>query len=29
MKVPALGFEPFLDAADRFAYRPAHGKRGT
>ena len=27
--MPALGFEPFLDAADEFAYRPALGKPGT
>ncbi len=24
-----LGFEPFLDSDDEFAYMPAHGKRGT
>jgi len=27
--MPALGFEPFLDAADQFAFMPAGGKRGT
>ncbi|MGK5554111.1 VOC family protein [Actinomadura kijaniata] len=27
--MPALGFEPFLDAPDEFAYRPARGRRGT
>jgi catechol 2,3-dioxygenase-like lactoylglutathione lyase family enzyme len=27
--MPLVGFEPFLVAADEFAYMPAHGKRGT
>ncbi len=27
--MPLLGFEPFLDADDQFAYRPAAGKPGT
>jgi catechol 2,3-dioxygenase-like lactoylglutathione lyase family enzyme len=27
--LPALGFEPFLDAADQFAFRPDGGRRGT
>lgn len=27
--LPLLGFEPFLDADDQFAYRPAGGKPGT
>ena len=27
--LPALRFEPFLDNADEFAYRPAGGKPGT
>lgn len=26
---PLLGYEPFLNAEDEFAYRPAAGKRGT
>jgi len=27
--MPLLGFEPFLDADDEFAYRPSGGKPGT
>jgi catechol 2,3-dioxygenase-like lactoylglutathione lyase family enzyme len=27
--LPALGFAPFLDADDQFAFMPAGGKRGT
>ena len=27
--LPQLGFEPFVDADDEFAYMPAAGKRGT
>src|SRR5207302_3148538 len=27
--MPLLGFEPYLAAADQFAYRPAGGKPGT
>ena len=27
--LPALAFEPFLDAPDQFAYMPAGGRRGT
>lgn len=27
--MPLVGFEPFLDADDEFAYMPARGKRGT
>ncbi len=27
--VPFVGFEEFFTAEDRFAYRPANGKRGT
>ena len=27
--LPLLGFEPFLDADDEFAYRPSGGKPGT
>jgi catechol 2,3-dioxygenase-like lactoylglutathione lyase family enzyme len=27
--MPLVGFEPFLDAEDEFAYRPAGGKPGT
>jgi len=27
--MPLVGFEPFLVAADEFAYTPAQGKRGT
>ena len=27
--LPALGFAPFIDADDQFAYQPAGGKRGT
>ncbi len=27
--MPQLGFEPFVDADDEFAYMPAAGKRGT
>ncbi|MGK2948048.1 MAG: VOC family protein [Acidimicrobiales bacterium] len=27
--LPMVGFEPFLDADDQFAFRPAGGKRGT
>ena len=27
--MPLLGFEPFLDDPDQFAYRPAGGKPGT
>lgn len=27
--MPLLGFEPFLDEADEFAFRPAEGKPGT
>jgi catechol 2,3-dioxygenase-like lactoylglutathione lyase family enzyme len=27
--MPALGFAPFVDADDQFAYMPAGGKRGT
>lgn len=27
--MPLLGFEPYLSAADQFAYRPAGGKPGT
>lgn len=27
--MPALGYEPFLEGPDQFAYRPAGGKRGT
>jgi len=27
--LPAVGFEPYLDALDQFAFRPAGGKRGT
>src|SRR4030095_1343487 len=27
--MPLLDFEPFLSAADQFAYRPAGGKPGT
>lgn len=27
--MPLLGFEPFLDGDDEFAYMPAGGKRGT
>src|SRR3989442_11429403 len=27
--MPFLGFEPYLSAADQFAYRPAGGKPGT
>lgn len=27
--MPRVGFEPFLDAADEFAFRPAGGKPGT
>ena len=27
--MPLLGFEPFLDADDEFAFRPAKGKPGT
>jgi catechol 2,3-dioxygenase-like lactoylglutathione lyase family enzyme len=27
--MPLIEFEPFLTAADQFAYRPAHGKPGT
>lgn len=27
--MPKLGFEPYLDADDEFAYRPAAGKPGT
>jgi len=27
--MPLLDFEPFVDAADQFAYMPANGKRGT
>jgi hypothetical protein len=27
--MPALGFEPFIAAADEFAYRPANCKPGT
>lgn len=27
--MPLLGFEPFLDDDDQFAYRPAKGKPGT
>ncbi len=27
--VPFVGFEEFFTADDRFAYRPANGKRGT
>jgi catechol 2,3-dioxygenase-like lactoylglutathione lyase family enzyme len=27
--MPALGFEPFLDTSDEFAYKPANGKPGT
>jgi catechol 2,3-dioxygenase-like lactoylglutathione lyase family enzyme len=27
--LPLVGFEPFLDADDEFAYRPAGGKPGT
>jgi catechol 2,3-dioxygenase-like lactoylglutathione lyase family enzyme len=27
--LPALGFAPFIDADDQFAYLPAGGKRGT
>ena len=27
--MPLVGFEPFLDDHDQFAFRPAGGKRGT
>lgn len=27
--MPLVGFEPFLDADDEFAFRPADGKPGT
>jgi len=27
--MPMLGYEPFIDAHDEFAYMPAAGKRGT
>jgi catechol 2,3-dioxygenase-like lactoylglutathione lyase family enzyme len=27
--MPLVGFEPFLDADDEFAFRPARGKPGT
>ena len=27
--MPLLGFEPFVDADDEFAFRPANGKPGT
>jgi catechol 2,3-dioxygenase-like lactoylglutathione lyase family enzyme len=27
--MPLVGFEPFLDAEDEFAYRPAGGRPGT
>jgi len=27
--LPALGYEPFLDADDQFAHRPGAGRRGT
>jgi catechol 2,3-dioxygenase-like lactoylglutathione lyase family enzyme len=27
--MPRLGYEPFLDGEDQFAYQPAEGKRGT
>lgn len=27
--MPLVGFEPFLDEHDQFAFRPADGKRGT
>jgi catechol 2,3-dioxygenase-like lactoylglutathione lyase family enzyme len=27
--LPLLGYEPFLDAPDQFAHRPAGGRRGT
>jgi catechol 2,3-dioxygenase-like lactoylglutathione lyase family enzyme len=27
--MPLVGFEPFLDSHDEFAYMPAAGKRGT
>ncbi|MGI9599218.1 MAG: VOC family protein [Acidimicrobiales bacterium] len=27
--MPLVDFEPFISAADEFAYRPAGGKRGT
>ena len=27
--MPMLGFEPFLSAADQFAFKPANGKPGT
>jgi len=27
--LPLVGYEPFLDHPDEFAYRPAGGKRGT
>jgi catechol 2,3-dioxygenase-like lactoylglutathione lyase family enzyme len=27
--MPLVGFEPFIDNADEFAYLPAAGKRGT
>lgn len=27
--MPLVGFEPFIEAPDQFAFRPADGKRGT
>ena len=27
--LPQVGFEPFVDDDDQFAFMPAHGKRGT
>jgi catechol 2,3-dioxygenase-like lactoylglutathione lyase family enzyme len=27
--LPLVGYEPFIEAADQFAYRPAEGKPGT
>jgi catechol 2,3-dioxygenase-like lactoylglutathione lyase family enzyme len=27
--MPLVGFEPFLDAPDQFAYRPSEGRPGT